>query len=732
MLPAMLALAIQSGPIVRDDFGVPHVRASNQEEAFFHAGYAVAQDRLWQMEQSRRLARGTMAAVFGAQFVASDREVLQTGYTDAELQAQLDRLAPKSRSAFREYARGVSAYIAAAKTKGLPPGYAQAGFQPEPWTELDSAAIAVRLLQQFGRGGAGEIRNMALLSYLRTQPKVKDRVIDVLDDLAWFNDSEATPTIDPKDDPQARTPFRFALPDRKATERHVAALPNVGLLELLPAVRLAQRETSTRIAEQIAAPFKTGSYAAVVGPSRSGTGRPLLLSAPQMGFRTPSIVHEISIAAPGLNVVGMNVPGIPGVLIGHTDRLAWGLTSGVADTDDIFFYPSAEDGYMVGSERRSFERISRPLRVQGGTEQTVEQLRTVDGPVVLNSRAAKTVFAKRASYWGRELESYDAVASLWSAPDAASVNRGMASATMSFNVFYATQGGEIGYRYVGLVPNRAPGVDPRFPTPGGAQYAWRGFVPAASMPSVVNPRSGVIANWNNKPAAWWPNFDTPVWGRIFRNSELLAALPNGKLNVQDLERAAWTIARRDETWPYFAPFVERWVRSAGAKAEPIAGYDGWALAGSRQAATFQLFLDALRQEIFLGTTGNFATLDNFRLVAQPTLMLRALQRRTRLNYLGNRTPDQVVAAAMEKAISGATDARRFRPTAISVQGGPTIPYANRGTYIQVIEFLTDGPSGRNVVTPGVAETGEHSSDQIPLARQWTYKAMRRPWLNPGQ
>lgn len=740
MLPvlAALVLAAPSG-IVRDAYGVPTISAPSAGEAFYAAGYAVAQDRLWQMETSRRLARGRMAEVFGSAYVASDKDILQSGYTDEELQAQLDKLSPQLRMAFAEYARGVNAWIDEAKANGLPEGYAKAGFSPEPWTALDSAAIAIRLLQQFGRGGAGEIRNMALMAYLGTQPKLKGKELDVLDDFAWFNDPEATPTIPKGDDPVKDRPA-FYLPDRKTTASHVAGLPKVSLFELMQGVRISEHEDSRQVAEQIAAPFQTGSYCVVVSAKKSATGRPLLLSGPQMGFRTPSIIHEMAFNAPGLSVTGMDVPGVPGVLIGHTPKIAWGLTSGVADTDDIFYYPAdGADGYKYGGVHRDYTKIVRTLHVKGAPDQKITQLRTVDGPVVLNSASSKTLFAKRSSYWMRELESMESLAGVWTSSRADEAQQAIGRATMSFN-FFCADDSNIAYRYAGLVPFRAEGVDPRFPTPGDPKFAWKGFVPVAQMPHAMNPKQGFFANWNNKPVSWFPNFDTPAWGKIFRNTEVLNTLDKPKLNVQDLEMTAWTIARRDETWPYFKPFVRQ---SDGARhiqmrtgdgpspyprAGTLASFDGRLLDGSIPAATYERFIERLRADLFLDTTGNFLVPDYFRLVAQPSVMLRALEGKTRVSYLHGRKAVDVVAKALAEAETPLDAPEvRYAANGIPVPGQPPIPYSDRGSFIQIVEFGRFNFTGRSISLPGIAETGPHALDQVPLARAWQYKPMSEPW-----
>lgn len=744
VLALLLAASSQTeAPIVRDAYGVPHIKAASIEQAFYQAGYAVAQDRLWQMEASRRLARGKMAEVFGKSFAASDEDILKTFYTDEELQAQLDSLSAKTKSAYVEYARGINAWIGEAKGAGkLPTGYSDAGFQPEPWTPIDSVAITVRLFQQFGQGGAGEIRNMALLGYLQNQPNTKARYLDVLDDFAWQNDPAATTTVSKGDDPLASNPAKFPALTRQITQQHIGALPKVGILELLPGIRLASNETSKLVAEQVNVPYKMGSYAIVVGKGRSSTGSPILLNGPQMGFRTPSIVHEMSLDAPGLSLVGADVPGVPGIIVGHTKTFAWGLTSGVADTDDIFFSKtSGSDGYTYGNATEKIQTISRTLKIKGENDKTVVQQRTRFGPIVVSSKSSGVVFSRRSSYRMREMLAADAMFGLYNATSADDLEKSIERAPMSFNFFYATNSGDIGWHYIGDVPMRADGLDPRFPTPGEPRYEWKGMVPKAQMPRVRNPKNGLIVNWNNKPVAWWPNFDTPVWGRLFRNSAILAQLQVTKISVPDVEHAAWAIARIDFTAPFFNPYLQkgvqeemqrRYIRDPGpitGFTQAAVGFDGWTFDGLTSPTAYNAFLDALKEEVFIPTTGNFLTADNFRLVAQPSVLLRALERKTNVDYLGKRSVDEVVGAAMQKAATRLATARgndwtqwTYKAPSIPVPGQAPIPYSDRGTFIQIVE-LRNIVFGRNILSPGVAETGPNSLDQVPLARAWTYKPM---------
>lgn len=735
MLLALLLLSTTSRPpeIHRDSFGVPRIHAANVADAFFQAGYAVAQDRLWQMENSRRLSRGHMAEVFGKAFVASDREVLRTFYTDEELQQQLNNLSPQVRGAFDSYAKGVNAYIDEAKSTGkLPEGYTQYGFGPEPWTAIDSAAISVRLFQQFGTGGAGELRNMAFYTYLNARKQVQGRVVDVLDDALWQNEPSALTTIPADSDPLAKSHPTFPIPSREVTEKHLQALPKVGLFELIGAIGTASNEQSKRVAELVNVPYHTGSYCIVVAPQKSGNGRPILLSGPQMGFRNPSIVHEISIDCPEIQVAGADVPGTPGIAVGYTPKLGWGITSGVADLTDIFCFKLIDSStYEYEGKPTPFEVITRTLKVKSEPDVTVVQKRTIFGPVVLESTGTHSVFSQRTSFFNSELSNIEAFYRLYAAHDSAGVDAALSHANMTFNLFYATTGGQIGYRYTGKVPVRSGGSDPRFPTLASKKNDWQGFIPFESMPHMAAPKVGYIANWNNKSVSWWANGDTPVWGEVFRNRVLVDQLSKPKLTAADLELAAWSIARLDDTYPFFKSYLEGLStdypdKTKATAAAYLKGFDGRLTDGSIGATLYLAFVDALREELFMETIGNMFTPEFFRLGLQPSMMLKALQGKTKVNYLGTRKASDVVNAAFENAYSKlvakkpAIESWRYAAPGIRVAGETPIPYSNRGTYIQVLEML-ENPIGRNVLPPGVAETGDHSKDQVALARAWMFK-----------
>ncbi|RYG44234.1 hypothetical protein EON79_15315 [bacterium] len=561
------------------------------------------------------------------------------------------------------------------------------------WTTLDSMAVMVRLLQQFGRGGGGELRNMAILGYLQTRKAIEGKALDALDDLAWQTDPESVATA------AMKFPSGAIFPSftRADTERQIAALPKLTFFELLPLIGLARRETSTRIAESLNLPFKTGSYAVVVPGSRSATGEPLLLSGPQMGFRNPSVVHMIGMKAPGLEVQGMDVPGVPGVMVGTNRNVAWGLTSGVSDLEDVIFDPNPTietKDFAVATKDADPGRASRE--------------RTKDG-LVLWKKEKVGAFVLARAYEGEEWRSYRALSRLWTARDGSAAEKAVADATMTFNFFWADKKGA-GYRHLGRVPVRRGG-DPRFPMVGSRETLWKGFLPYDRMPR-QRATDAPLSNWNNLPAAGWPNGDTPVWGEGFRIRTLREVLNQKKFSIEDLIAAARSISVADEDWPTFRSY-----HSEG----PLAGWDGMRLPGDEKPAKFRAWLANVRKELFQEKLGDFVSPDYATLVFSTSLIQHALKARTKLDYLGGRDLGALLAKTKEGLVG-----RPFVPPPIPVAGGQSIPYSNRGTYIQLVRATGKGTIGWNVAPPGIAEDGPHHIDMAELSRSWSFRSMV-PW-----
>lgn len=728
---ALVSIAVPSGEIVRSEFGIPHVFSSSLEGAFFFAGYADAEDRMWQMELSRRSARGKLAQILGTRSVASDTDAIRFGYTDAEYKAQYDKLGTRSKTMLDSYARGVNAFI---EKGSLPTQFADR--KPDPWTPTDSLAIGVNLARLFGRGGAGEIRNLLLFTYLKD--KVGKDALSAVNDIAWFNDLRAITTCSKKDDVLKSSPF--LLPTAAESEAHVASLPKANLIELLPGIRIAELSEMKEMSAQLALPNKTGSYAMVVSPTKSAIGVPILLSAPQMGFQTPSIIRQISIDCPEYQAVGMSLPGVPGVLIGHSPNIAWGMTSGVADTDDIFFVklnPKDSSEYEFKGAWKKFEIAETPIEVKGAASVMGRREMSEYGPVVIKSVGTGVAYVRKSSLWMKETEAIEHVSELPNCRTIGDVKELAGKLNVSFNLFAATNKGDIGWFFCGAVPIRAKGVDYRFPTPADGKHDWQGMVPPNRMPFAINPSSGYLTNWNNKPVDWWPNMDTPVWGSIFRNEILDETLRRNELfSAQDFEALARRLATNKSEPKHFVsqltPCSTSNLSSNEIKAKKY--LDNWKydfFEGSVAPTIYDAFFASLQDEVCIPKLGNFLSPDNLKLVAQATFIDNALNKRTKIDYLAGRTKETVLLSAFSKAIAKLVAQRgpdvstwRYRAGRIAFSGMQPVLYGDRGTYIQIVELWTD-PRGRFIAPPGVSENSNSAnfSDQRDLANNWSFIPM---------
>lgn len=741
MLALILALAqlpspAPQGEIVRGNYGVPHIVSNTWDGAFFYAGYAAAEDRLYQIDLSRRSATGRLSELIGRPGVASDKEALRFAYTEAEYEKMFSVLSPKAQSALKSYTDGINAWMRdAAERKKLPKQYA--GETPAPWQVSDSLAIGVNLVRRFGRFGAGEIRNLLLYAYL--QDKLKDNAVRAIEDLAWQNDTASITTVADADDPfKGASPF--PPPNKDALAKHLAMLPKVNMMELLPGIRIEEQEDMALLAEQLGIVHKWGSYAAVVSKEKSGLGVPLLMNGPQMGFSAPSIIHQMSIECPEYKAIGMDLPGVPGILVGHSPSAAWGITSGVADTDDVFFVklnPRNPDQYEYRGEWREFEIQDFIFNIKGDVQGVGRREMSVYGPVVIKSISTNIAYVRKSPLWQAETDGLQYMLQLPSAKTMSDVQRIARNLNLSINLFAATSAGEIGWFFCGRVPIRNRNIDPRFPTPGDGEHDWTGILPPEKMPYAINPRQGFIANWNNKPVSWWPNFDTPVWGRVFQNEMLVDALKaKPKTTTADIRNLVRELGTSGYEHKYFLPELLATLRgrklteSESRALDYLESWEGDYYQGSAAPAVFLAFFDALRQELFLPKLGNFLAPANFNLIIRASVTWSALHGKTQLDYLDGRKPSDVMAAAFAKGVAqlesrqGAPSAWGYPAPRITWNGLPEMLYSNRGTYIQIVELWKE-PSGVFVAPPGVSEDPDspHYSDQLPIASAWAYFPM---------
>ncbi len=499
--------------IDRDEWGVPHITAETESAVFFGQGFAVAQDRLFQMETFWRSGTGRLAEAFGSGFVAADRQVRQFYYTPAERQAQFEALPEDIRTLMLGFVDGVNAYIdsvAANPEAYKPVEYTQLPFTIigiEPWDTDKMMATIQFFIRRFGEAGGQELQRLAELE---------------ANGQAWFDENR------PINDPTAPTtisadPAFQPLP-REVTYRGPSVDP-----ALYNAVA-AQRERVEQLYAEIGVPRKFGSYATLVGPSQSASGDVLLLGAPQMG--QPSVTgpgstsravtweSELLVgdpAAPTLHVAGMTVPGAPGVIIGRTAGRAWTLTSGVSDNVDTFVETTEDNTlsrYLYDGSFVDYEAITETINVLGGAPVEFTHHRSVHGPVYTTDLDNQQAFTWQYAFWQQELDVILSLYAVWKAESVEEVEAALEILPVSFNFFQADKDQNINFWHVGRYPDRPDGADPRLPLLGDGSQEWDGLLEFGNLPQDANPAQGYYVNWNNKPAVWWDHGDIMPWAPV--------------------------------------------------------------------------------------------------------------------------------------------------------------------------------------------------------------------------
>jgi penicillin amidase len=525
--------------VVRDRWGVPHIYAKTLDDLFTAQGYVAAQDRLWQLDLWRRVAMGELSEVFGPRFVERDtfaRLLRYRGDPDKEWSSY----SPDARRIAESFVRGINARVSEvlADRAQLPVEFQLTGGVPEPWTPdvvisrmagyimTRGARTEVQRAQLAARVGASRVGE-----FLPSDPPVQINVPDGLD-LADITDDVLRITHGAGDG--LRTLFAAAS-QAASISPWPAWMPSGGHADRGPGPLWASVE-ATR--DELAT---IGSNNWVVAGNRSVTGRPLLANDPHRSLQVPSLRYTVHLNGPGWNVIGAGEPALPGVAVGHNDRIAFGFTVVGIDQQDL---------YVERTDTANPDRVARatgfePMRVEqerievrGESPRSVELRFTRYGPVLHVDRARHRAYALRwvgtepgtAGYLAslslnvaRNWDEFQAAAARWAVP--------------SENLVYADVDGNVGWVVAGLTPARK-GWNGLLPVPGHeGRFEWGGFVPANELPRAFNPAGGVIAtaNHNILPPGyakvlgydWAPPF------RYQRIAEALALRP--KWNVAGFE-----------------------------------------------------------------------------------------------------------------------------------------------------------------------------------------------------
>jgi acyl-homoserine lactone acylase PvdQ len=546
--------------ISRDSFGVAHVSGKTEADVAYGAGWVTAADRGLLLQLIRGPARIAALDVPGLDPLAlalSGKTFVPSADAEAFLANQLDavRAQPgvgaKLLALINAYAAGINGYY---KAKGIPAA---------PFTANDVVASAALIAARFGTNGGQEIQNAMFLDALRK--RLGDgEARRVFADLRESNDAEAPVSVPgsfPQELPSSPAPGSVVIDD--------------GSFKGAPL-----------------SPPAFASNALLIGAKRSETGHPLFVAGPQVGYFFPEFFAEMELSGAGFAVRGAVFPGVPLVLIGRGPDYAWSATSSQADNLDLFVETLCDDDvhYLYRGQCEPMRRFfAGTLKAQGEADQEISYWETTHGPVLGYATVGgkRVAISLQRSTRGRELLSTKAFYDLnrgevTSAKDFLSTMNGV---EFSFNWFYADDR-DIALFSSGRLPVRAPGTDPALPTVGNGDYDWRGFVPFAGHAQGVNPRSGVILNWNNKPAGNVGAADSNFsYGSVQRVDLLRAAVAGHKKHTLAtltgaMNKAATQDLRVARVWPIIHALLQTGP-APSARAEAAAGLlDMWRLNGS--------------------------------------------------------------------------------------------------------------------------------------------------------
>jgi penicillin amidase len=490
-----------------------------------------------------------------------------------------------------------------------------------------------------------------------------------------------------------------------------------------------------------------GSYAWAVAPSRSASGNAILVGGPQMGFSTPQIAHEVHLSGAGLNIIGMGFAGIPGVLIGHNDSIAWTTTSGLTDMEDVFvekLNPSNKHQYWFRGRWHDMECRTETIQVRDTKPEVIEVCRTVHGPMLEWDDKEPLAYSLKRVFRGKELETMRAIAGFWTSRNLNEFANDAKLIWLTHNFIVATQQGDIGYWHCGRPPLRADGVDPRLPTTGTGEKEWKGVLASEQIPQWINPKQGFLCNWNNKPVNYWNNGEAPVWGAIFRVHRIIELLEaRQKFTFEQIRDLTGDIGLNDPNANYLKPHLLQAISSAGTTNpqwkqvyELLSAWDNHAVEGSVAKTIFDEWLQSLRETIFADELRDIDK-DLFNNITQPSLILHVLEGKNssvpvRTDFLNGKSVTQVQLEALQMALQNLTAKRGTVPAlwgyiqpTINFQPLPPIPSSSRGTYIQVVELSKPVIRSVSILPPGQCENpaSPHFGDQREMAGYWKFKPM---------
>lgn len=510
--------------VIRDQHGINHIYAKNEQDLFFVQGYLAAKDRLFQFELWRRQATGTLAEILGKRELERDRGVRLFKFR-GDKETELRRYHPRGVEIVDAFVAGINSYIEEARKnpESLPIEFQMLDILPEFWTwEVVTS------------------RHQGLLENVKDELNIS-RVVSKIGvkkakQLYYFHPNEPVLEIDPG------IPEELLMKDILAPYQAFRRGVNFRPEDIVTSFRIEEKEfeKGTSLKEDElkftleSDAFAQGSNNWVISGEKSESGFPIMANDPHRLQALPSLRYWIHLNAPGWNVIGAGEPAIPGVSIGHNEHGAWGLTIFSTDNEDLKVYdldPKNPNRYRHNGEWRDMKSIQDTIRVKGGADQIVTHRYTIHGPV---------------TFIDEELNKLVAVQCAWlepgSAPYLSSLRMDQSKTWEEFreactynqipaeNMVWADKNGNIGWQAAAITPIRN-GFSGLVATMGDGRSEWDGYLPVTELPNAFNPKSGFIATANQNVApSDFPHTDALgfKWADNFRGERIKEVLSRKK------------------------------------------------------------------------------------------------------------------------------------------------------------------------------------------------------------
>ena len=487
----------QSVSVRRDPWGIPHVRAANEHDAWFAQGFVTAQDRLWAMEYDRRRAVGRWAEVVGDSAVGQDIQIRRHRLEDAA-RADYAAAGPRARIMLDAYAAGVNAFINSAAP--LPAEYAIAGINPEPWEPWHGLAIY----------------------------KVRHVFMGVFESKAWR--ARMVKVLGPQRAAELFPSYPPGQPVIIPTGADYDGPVDFGLQQML------ERAADLNLIGEM----DSGSNSWVISGQRTATGKPILAGDSHRGLDTPSVYYQNHLACDAFDVIGVSFAGLPGFPhFGHNGRVAWCVTHTAADYQDLYierFNDADASLYQRQEDWYNADVRDEVIKVAGDDDVHLRTWETHHGPVVAGDPLSGYGVALRYTA-GDGADSWtDILCGMLDAESVLELADSMQGWVDPVNNFVmADSHGNIGYQCRGEIPRRPGDAPAPLPVPGwDGQHEWQGSIPFDKLPRSINPPEGYIATANNRPVGadypYYISMDFAPGYRAMRVAHRIKTLPNPSAN----------------------------------------------------------------------------------------------------------------------------------------------------------------------------------------------------------